>query len=229
VTLAGRDKEPFEGSVPLHDAGPFDADSQQGFPHWRALGHVTWQRGPWQVSYALQYIGGLTESVELDEGFYQHRISSATYHDIVGQLARNRNRVARKTGIHCGTACGKVLAYPTPTQARNNGRRGDSITYGFAQTATGHVHFSILFGTQHFQHALQREVTITRERESPHFLPVAVPCHIERDPALVADVGRNLKPRICRHEPLGADANPEVELQPRVGTASGACGISVRM
>jgi len=43
---------------------------------------VTWQRGPWQISYALQYIGGLTESVELDEGFYQHRISSVTYHDI---------------------------------------------------------------------------------------------------------------------------------------------------
>jgi len=80
--LAARDKEPFEGSVPVHDAGTFDADSQQAFPHWRALGHVTWQRGPWQISYALQYIGGLTEAVALDEGFYQHHISSVTYHDI---------------------------------------------------------------------------------------------------------------------------------------------------
>jgi outer membrane receptor protein involved in Fe transport len=82
--LARRDKEPFEGSVPVHDAGAFDVDSRQAFPHWRALGHVTWQRGPWQISYALQYIGGLTESVEPDETVFQHRISSVTYHDIEG-------------------------------------------------------------------------------------------------------------------------------------------------
>jgi len=37
--------------------------------------------GPWQISYD-SYIGGLTESVELDEGFYQHRILTVTYHDI---------------------------------------------------------------------------------------------------------------------------------------------------
>ena len=80
--LARRDQQPFDGAAIVHDAGSFDAGRFKAYPHWRALGHVDWQRGPWQLSYALQYIGGYTEEVLLDDGPFRHPIPTVTYHDV---------------------------------------------------------------------------------------------------------------------------------------------------
>ena len=101
--LARRDKQPFEGSAVLNDAGRFDVDQLQAYPHWRGVGHVDWERGPWQLSYALQYIGSLIEDVSLDPGTYRHAIPAVIYHDIdcayeLGGHTRVRFGVGNLTG-----------------------------------------------------------------------------------------------------------------------------------
>jgi iron complex outermembrane recepter protein len=80
--LPRRDQQPFDGAAIVHNAGSFDAGKFKAYPHWRALGHVAWQRGPWQLGYAFQYIGAYTEEVLLDEGPYRHSIPAVTYHDV---------------------------------------------------------------------------------------------------------------------------------------------------
>jgi outer membrane receptor protein involved in Fe transport len=37
---------------------PFIGAGTLSLPHWRALGHADWQRGPWSAGYQVQYIGG---------------------------------------------------------------------------------------------------------------------------------------------------------------------------
>ena len=81
--LARRDAQPFEGSLVIHEAGSFDTDNLRAYPHWRALAHVGWERGAWQVTYALQYIGSYTEDVPLDDSItYRHGIAAVVYQDV---------------------------------------------------------------------------------------------------------------------------------------------------
>jgi iron complex outermembrane receptor protein len=81
--LARRDKQPFDDSLVIHEAGSFDTETLKAYPHWRALAHVGWQRGAWQVTYAVQYIGAYTEDVVLDEtSTYHHAIGAVVYQDV---------------------------------------------------------------------------------------------------------------------------------------------------
>ena len=81
--LARRDAQPFEGSLVIHEAGSLDTGNLRAYPHWRALAHVAWERGAWQVTYALQYIGSYTEEVPLDDSItYRHGIAAVTYQDV---------------------------------------------------------------------------------------------------------------------------------------------------
>ncbi|MEJ1962740.1 MAG: TonB-dependent receptor [Gammaproteobacteria bacterium] len=81
--LARRDKQPFDGSLVIHEAGSFDSDSLRAYPHWRALANIGWHRGAWQLLYSLQYIGAFAEEVPLDDATaYHHTIPSVTYQDV---------------------------------------------------------------------------------------------------------------------------------------------------
>ncbi len=81
--LARRDAQPFDGSLVVHEAGTLDTNNLKAYPHWRALAHVGWQRGAWQLAYALQYIGGYAEEVPLDDDVtYHHVIPDVMYHDV---------------------------------------------------------------------------------------------------------------------------------------------------
>jgi iron complex outermembrane receptor protein len=81
--LARRDKQPFDGSLVIHEAGSFDTENLKAYPHRRAHAHVGWQGGAWQVTYALQYIGAYTEDVALNETTpYRHAVRAVVYQDV---------------------------------------------------------------------------------------------------------------------------------------------------
>jgi outer membrane receptor protein involved in Fe transport len=82
--LMRRDKQPFDGSMVLDDAGRLDADELRAYPHWRGLAHVDWQLGPWRAAYAVQLIGAFTEPVFFDDGPSTHSVGTVVYHDIEG-------------------------------------------------------------------------------------------------------------------------------------------------
>ena len=63
------------------------------------------------------------------------------------------------------------------------------------------------------EHALQGEMPVALERERTDFVPVAVFGRIERDPAVVAHVRRNLEARVRRQQALSIDAHPEAQFQ----------------
>jgi outer membrane receptor protein involved in Fe transport len=79
------DDQPFAGGQRLHQAGGTEAGP---LPRWRATAHVDWRRRAWYASYALQYIGSMTERVEdfppLGIFFppYARQVSSALYHEL---------------------------------------------------------------------------------------------------------------------------------------------------
>jgi iron complex outermembrane receptor protein len=82
--LMHRDKQPFDGSIVLHDAGKLDADELKAYPHWRGLAHLDWQLGAWRAAYAVQIIGTFTEPVFFDDGPSTHSVTTVVYHDIEG-------------------------------------------------------------------------------------------------------------------------------------------------
>ncbi len=121
--LARRDKQPFDGSVVVHEAGSFDADNLRAFPHWRALAHVGWQRGAWQLTYALQYIGAYAEDVPLDDATtYRHSIPVVMYHDVeCGYELWSKTRL--RFGIN------NVTGKDPPFVDNNSGGNTDTATY----------------------------------------------------------------------------------------------------
>ncbi len=70
-----------------------------GLSSWRGLGHVDLVRGLWLASYAMEYIGSMTEAVFPLEGeAYLRKIPSALYHDI----AINRKFPVRSLELRIG-------------------------------------------------------------------------------------------------------------------------------
>jgi iron complex outermembrane receptor protein len=121
--LARRDAQPFDGSIVIHQAGSFDTDNFRAYPHWRALAHVGWVRGPWRLTYRLQYIGSFTEAVPLDEFItYRHGIAAVVYHDLeCGYL------LAANTQLRFGVD--DVTGKDPPFVANNSGGNTDSASY----------------------------------------------------------------------------------------------------
>jgi outer membrane receptor protein involved in Fe transport len=81
------DMQPFPGGKVYSYAGTFDPYAGAR-PRWRALGSVSWQRGPWSASYSAEYIGSYSEHVEPwpDVGIefepFDRRVDPVLYHDI---------------------------------------------------------------------------------------------------------------------------------------------------
>lgn len=79
------DEQPFTGGQTLHQAGATD---EGPLPRWRATAHLDWRRRSWYASYALEYIGSMTERVEdypplgIFFATYARQVSSALYHEI---------------------------------------------------------------------------------------------------------------------------------------------------
>ena len=67
----------FPGGPVFKEAGSLS------LPHWRALGHVDWNRGEWNASYSLQYIGGYRDCSTFDDGsYYCNKVRGIAYHDV---------------------------------------------------------------------------------------------------------------------------------------------------
>jgi iron complex outermembrane recepter protein len=79
-----RDKQPFEGSTVVNDAGRLDVDEVRAYPHRRVLAHLSWQYHHWRAAYAVQPIGTFTEPAFYDEGPSMHSVGTVLYHDIEG-------------------------------------------------------------------------------------------------------------------------------------------------
>lgn len=61
----------------------FSEAGSLSLPHWRALRHVDWNRGPWNASYSLQYIGGYRDCSTFNDGsFYCNSVAGIAYHDV---------------------------------------------------------------------------------------------------------------------------------------------------
>jgi len=79
------DERPFSGGALIHHARWFDGGA---LPRWRASGHIDWRRGPWLASYAVEYIGSMTEDVlefpplRIFFAPYTRRIAPVFFHDI---------------------------------------------------------------------------------------------------------------------------------------------------
>jgi iron complex outermembrane recepter protein len=86
--LMRRDNQLFEGSALSNDAGRLSvvSNAAYAYPHWRGMAHLDWQRGPWRAAYALQIIGGFTETTGfvLDGGSTTNPVGKVVYHDLEG-------------------------------------------------------------------------------------------------------------------------------------------------
>jgi iron complex outermembrane receptor protein len=120
--LMRRDKQLFDGSAVLNDAGKLDADDLRAYPHWRGLAHADWQLGAWRAAYAVQIIGGFTEPVFFDEGPLPHSVGTVVYHDIEGGYEFAR-------GIQLRVGVENLTGKNPPFVDNNSQANTDAATY----------------------------------------------------------------------------------------------------
>ena len=83
--LARWDEQAFAGGPIFHAAGRNDAGA---LPRWRGTAHLDWHRRRWSLSYGVDYIGTMTESVEdfpplrIFFAPYRRTIPSMLVHDL---------------------------------------------------------------------------------------------------------------------------------------------------
>ena len=117
-----RDKQAFDGSTVVHDAGKLDYDNFQAFPHWRGLAHVDWQRGAWRAAYAVQIIGRFEEPLYFDIDPIPHPVGTVVYHDVEGGY-EFAHGIALRIGVE------NLTDKDPPYIDRNTQANTDSATY----------------------------------------------------------------------------------------------------
>jgi len=120
--LMRRDKQLFDGSTVLHDAGKLDADEFKAYPHWRGMAHVDWKYEAWRAAYAVQIIGKFTEPVFFDDGPSQHTVATVVYHDIEG-------RYEFANGIQLRIGVTNLTGRDPPFVDNNTEANTDAATY----------------------------------------------------------------------------------------------------
>ena len=96
------DERPFPGGEQFHFAGWFNGSA---LPRWRASGHIDWHRGPWLASYAVEFVGSMTETrrgVSADA----HLLRALHAEDRPGALSRcSRRDMNSPMASRCASLC----------------------------------------------------------------------------------------------------------------------------
>jgi outer membrane receptor protein involved in Fe transport len=81
--LAQHDTQLFPGSTTIHEAGTYSGYAQ-ALPRWRSLAHLDFDRGPWHLSYSVQWIGGYQECnfVDFQDDPFCRPVENVFYHDV---------------------------------------------------------------------------------------------------------------------------------------------------
>lgn len=122
--LMHRDKQVFEGSTVLDDAGTLSFDDYKSYPHWRGTAHLDWQRGPWRAVYAAQVIGGFTETAiyRFARDTVENPVRRVIYHDLEGGYEF-------ATGISLRAGVSNLTDEDPPFINQTTGSNTDDATY----------------------------------------------------------------------------------------------------